>query len=272
MLKKHISFEKNCHMLKEEIMKSNKYITFWNAKTTNIIIASLGIILILISILIGIEKTLSVIILSIGTSILASAIVSGLSFRYLIQKSNASYLVEHWGIEKIYETRAEINYETNSLLKNTKSLEICAMGLKSFRDAQQNLIEKRISEGMRLKILTISPDSNILPLIDETEKVANGSTKTTIESLIDWVSDLKLKQIYNQQIELKVYDHYPYDFYFCMDGIVFTGPYQTKTSQQTITYKYSANTIGASIFINYFNSLWEESTNVNNYLHVSKFK
>lgn len=43
-----------------------------------------------------------------------------------------------------------------------------------------------------------------------------------------------------------------------MDGIVFTGPYQNKTSQQTITYKYDKNTKGAKVYIEYFDSLWEK--------------
>lgn len=243
-------------------MQTNNNLTFWSARVTNIIIGLVGLVLILVAILIGVEKTISVVMLSVGASIFASSIVSGLSARYLIQQSSATQMVEHWGLEKIYETRAEINVETNELLRYTKKLEICAMGLKGFRDAQAKTIEKRISEGMFLKILTIDPSSPILSMIDKTEGLATGSTKATIMSLIDWTTELKKKQIVNNQVEIKVYDHYPYDFYFCMDGVVFTGPYQAKTSQQTITYKYSANTLGANTFKNYFDSLWEQQNYV----------
>ena len=243
-------------------MKSKNKIIFWNARTTNTIIGLIGFIIILVAILIGVGKTISVVMLSVGTSILASAIVSGLSARYLITQSNAVQTFERWGLEKIYETRAEINVETNELLQKTKTLEICAMGLKSFRDAQSKAVEKRISDGMSLKILTIDPSSSILSDIDQTEGLAIGSTKATIDSLIVWVEELKKTQILPNQIELKVYDHYPYDFYFCMDGTVFTGPYQKKTSQQTITYKYLSNTHGAKNFIDYFCKLWEKATYV----------
>ena len=77
-----------------------------------------------------------------------------------------------------------------------------------------------------------------------------------------WIEEIKQKQILPNQIQIKVYDHYPYDFYFCMDGIVFTGPYQAKTSQQTITYKYLANTHGANMFREYYDQLWERATYV----------
>lgn len=215
-------------------------------------------VLILISIIVGVDKTISVILLSIGTSTLASAIVSFLNYRYLIRQNDATQIIDMWGINKIYSTRAEINVETNELLKHTKKLEMCAMGLKGFRDAQGKTIEERVKEGMFIKILTLDPDSQFLSIIDKTEGLIIGSTKTDIISLIEWVDKLKKLQIVENQILIKTYDHYPYDFYFNMDGIVFTGPYQNKTSQQTITYKYDKNTKGSKVYIEYFDSLWEK--------------
>lgn len=228
-----------------------------NAKLVNRVVGLIGVILILIAVIIGTKKTPSIILLSIGTSMFASAIVTMLNSRYLFEKSNAVQLMEQWGIGQIYETRAEINAETNELLKNAKNLEICAMGLKGFRDAQGDLLESRIASGMKLHILTLSPTSDFLSRIDEEEGLVVGATKTSIESLIKWVNELKKKQIDDNQISIRFYSNYPYDFYFCLDGVVFTGPYQPKTSQQTITYKYYANSHGAHVFRNYFNMLWE---------------
>ena len=233
-----------------------KSLELWSMNVTNVITGLCGGILILIAIIIGADKIPAVILLSIGTSILASTVVSALNSRYLIQQNNASQLVEHWGIDKIYQTRDEINTETNGLLTHTKNLEICAMGLKGFRDAKGKIVEKRITEGMSLKILTLDPNSSFLHMVDQTEGVVSGATKADIESLIEWLTGLKELQIMEGQIQIKTYDHYPYDFYFNMDGVVFTGPYQNKTSQQTITYKYAANTRGANIYKSYFDSLW----------------
>ena len=229
-----------------------------NAKLINLVVGLIGVIFILSAVLLGTEKTVSIILLSIGTSVFASAIVTWLNSRYLLEKSNAVQLMEQWGIGQIYETRAEINAETNQLLKTTKELEICAMGLKGFRDSQGDLIESRIASGMRLHVLTLSPTCAYLAKIDEEEGLVEGSTKASIEALLRWLNELKEKQIDNNQICVRFYDNYPYDFYFCLDGIVFTGPYQPKTSQQTITYKYRAYSYGAQLFRNYFNMLWEK--------------
>ncbi|MBQ8604150.1 MAG: hypothetical protein IJ410_04830 [Oscillospiraceae bacterium] len=163
----------------------------WSIHVTNVITALFGVVLILISIIVGMDKTISVILLSIGTSTFASAIVSFLNYHYLIRQNNATQIVDMWGINKIYSTRAEINVETNELLKHTKKLEMCAMGLKGFRDAQGKTIEERVKEGMFIKILTLDPDSQFPSIVDKTEGLMVGSTKTDIISLIEWVDKLK---------------------------------------------------------------------------------
>lgn len=233
---------------------------YWNAKLVNFVVGLIGVVLILISILIGIEKTAAVIIVSIGTSMLASAIVTGLSSQYLINQNRVTVMVERWGLGGIYEARAGINAFTNKALKRANSLDICAMGLKGFRDAQGKVIAQRVSAGMSLRILTIDPSSPVLSEIDRTEGLSVGSTKATIESLIMWVSELQQNQLHRGQVELKTYNHYPYDFYFNIDGTVFTGPYQAKTSQQTITYRYNRNAQGAKYFREYFEALWSDNT------------
>lgn len=225
----------------------------------NRITGLIGIVLICIAIIVGIEKTISMILLSIGTSILASAIVSGLNEHYIIQQNDALKMTEQWGLKKIYQTRAEINCETNELLKTTQVLSICAMGMKGFRDAQGKNVEACILRGMRLRILTIDPNSDILSQIDNYEGVTVGSTKSDIEALVMWIRKLKEKEIFENQIQLKHYDNYPYEFYFNMDGVVFTGPYQNKTSQQTITYQYAARTLGSNKYEQLFESLWENA-------------
>lgn len=230
---------------------------FANAKVVNLLIGATGIILILLAVIIGTKYTVSIILLSVGTSILATSIVSLLSSRYLIQQSKGIELVENWGLVQVYDARAEINGETNELLNNAKSLDICAMGLKGFRDAKHALIESRVSQGMRLRILTLSPNNPFLPIIDKEEGIAEGATEQTIRSLISWVQQLDKLKKYNDQIEIRFYDNYPYEFYFCIDGVVFTGPYQPKTSQQTITYKYRANSYGAQKYDELFNYLWD---------------
>lgn len=232
---------------------------YWNAKLVNLVVGLIGALLILVGILVGMDKTISVIIVSVGTSMLASAIVTGLSSQYLINQNRMTVMVERWGIGGIYKQRAEINAFTNKVLKRANSLDICAMGLKGFRDAQGKVIAQRVAAGMSLRVLTINPNSDVLSEIDKTEGLSVGSTKATIESLIAWITELKKYQTYDGQVELRMYNHYPHDFYFNIDGTVFTGPYQAKTSQQTITYRFNRNAEGARYFSEYFEELWSNT-------------
>lgn len=217
----------------------------------------IGVILILISIIVGTEKVIAVIMLSIGTSILASCVFSLINSFYEAKEDEIKKLYKKWGLVGIYKTRAEMNSYSNKQLENANYLEICAMGLKSFRDAQSETIKNRVKEGMRIKILTINPESNYTFAVDKTEEVNTGSTKESINSLIKWVEELKIIQKYDRQIEIQFYDHYPYDFYFCIDNNIYIGPYQNKLSQQTITYRFMSDSEGYSYYKNYFNNLWE---------------
>lgn len=233
---------------------------FSNAKLVNLLIAFLGIIVIYVAT--RFDNTMFTILISIGTSILATAIVTYLNSKYLIKQSVINEMIQAYGLDGIYRTRAEANFETNELLKKAKSLEICAMGLKNFREAQGSFIAQKVSEGMKIKIITIDPRSRGLSEIDENESNTHGATQRSIEELIEWVSELKETAILEGQVEIRTYDRYPYDFYFCIDGDVFTGPYHDKSSQQTITYKYLASTLGAKVFTDNFNKQWEKAKHV----------
>ena len=249
------------HSLYDKVIKMGKTLdpNYWNAKLVNLVVGLIGVVSILAGIILGMDKTISVILVSIGTSMLASAIVTWLSSRYLMTQNRMMVMVERWGLGGIYKQRAEINAFTNKALKRANSLDICAMGLKGFRDAQGKAITQRVTAGMSLRVLTINPNSDVLSEKDKTEGLSVGSTKATIESLIVWISELKSYQTYDGQVELKMYNHYPHDFYFNIDGTVFTGPYQAKTSQQTITYRFNRNAAGARYFVEYFEELWSNT-------------
>lgn len=65
------------------------------------------------------------------------------------------------------------------------------MGLKGYRDAQTPLIKSRVSKGLNIKILTLSPDSKYALEIDKTEGILEGSTKDSIKELIKWIDEIK---------------------------------------------------------------------------------
>lgn len=236
------------------------------AKSLNCIVLLIAIICILIAVFAKLKETPNdicfTILVSVGTSMLATALVSFISMANIAEKEQLSNMVNKWNICGIYKQRSEINVETNTLLSRTKNLDICAMGLKNFRSAQGNAIKKYVKKGLNIRIITIDPNSIIVDYVDNNEHQTSGHTKDTIQSLIQWVSEIK-KYLKNEcQVHIRVLDFYPSDFYFAMDGTVWTGPYQAKESQQTLTYKYDKGGMGADYYTEYFEELWENATEI----------
>lgn len=200
----------------------------------------------------------STFLIGVGCSLLASVVIAFINLYFQNADEKYSNLIDTWGLENIYKNRSQMNPYSNNQIKNAHSLEICAMGLKSFRDAETELIKKRIKNGMTLHVLTIDPKSEFTNAVDKSEGLSVGSTRQTIEDLIKWFEELKSLQKYDGQIELRVYNHYPYEFYFCIDDNMYIGPYQEKTSQQTITYYFKNKSEGFDYYKTHFNHLWSQ--------------
>jgi hypothetical protein len=119
----------------------------------------------LFAIFIGIflKGNAQVILISIGTSIIASSIIAFLTARYLVRKSKIKDIMEKWGLEGIYETRSEMNESSNRYLSTIeKQMDIIALGMRSFRDAKGNLIKEKVKKGIYIRILTLNPDSQFV--------------------------------------------------------------------------------------------------------------
>lgn len=197
--------------------------------------------------------------ISVACSILASNIIMFLTSEYMLRSQRRAEIIDRWGVEAIYKTRAEMNKSTNiSLSKCKDTVEIVALGLKSFREAKSDEVEELLEKGVRIKILTINPDSNILGFVDEREDLMVGATKKSIEGLVYWIAKLKEKSE-KYDIEVRFYDALPLDFYFKVDERIYVGPYlKGLSSQQTISYEFSRGE-GYSYWSNYFTKLWEGS-------------
>lgn len=196
--------------------------------------------------------------ISVACSILASNIIMFLTSEYMLRSQRRAEIIDRWGVEAIYRTRAEMNTSTNiSLSKCKDTVEIVAFGLKSFRETKSDEVEKLLGKGVSIKILTIDSDSKILDFVDEREELIAGSTKKAIESLTSWVTALKDKSK-NHDIEIRFYDALPLDFYFKVDERIYVGPYlKGISSQQTISYEFSRGE-GYSYWSRYFSKLWED--------------
>ncbi|MCH1923727.1 hypothetical protein L9G74_10875 [Shewanella sp. C32] len=232
----------------------------WSTKTITTITLLVSVVLIATSLLYTDKfadwKNIQI---SVACSILASNIIMFLTSEYMLRSQRRSEIIDRWGVEAIYRTRAEMNTATNiSLLQCNETIEIVAFGLKSFREAKSEEIETLLQKGVSIKILTINPDSKILDFVDQREDLLTGSTKKSLEDLASWVAALKAKSK-KFNIEIRFYDALPLDFYFKVDERVYVGPYlKGLSSQQTISYEFSRGE-GYSYWSKYFSKLWEES-------------
>ena len=127
--------------------------------TTGLLIILVGIIMILIDIFC--LKTIQNLWISIGCSLLTSGIVI-LAQEILIEGKKISPL-DRWGLEKIYETRAEKNQDSDPKLDRAKTqVDAIAFGLKSFRTKYTSKVEKILKKGVNIRILTMNPDKENL--------------------------------------------------------------------------------------------------------------
>lgn len=230
----------------------------WNTKTIMIITLLVSIVLIVSSLFYIDEysdwKNIQI---SVACSILASNIIMFFTSEFMLRSKRRTEIIDRWGVEALYNTRAEMNQSTNiSLSKCKEEVEIVAFGLKSFRESKTEEIERLLDKGVSIKILTMNPESEMMRYVDGRESLVIGSTKKAIEDLISWVSILKEKSG-NRKVDIQFYDSLPLDFYFKVDERIYIGPYlKGLSSQQTISYEFSSGE-GYRYWSKYFNKLWE---------------
>ncbi len=238
--------------------KVNETLESLSLDKVNLIAFIVGLILIIIGIFF--YGNVQTIFISIGTSIIASSIIAFLSARYLIRKNKIKDLMEKWGLEAIYETRAEMNESSNRYLNVIeKQMDIVALGMRSFRDAKGSLIKEKVKKGIIVRILTISPDSDFVTQRERDEKRLNGEIRNTIIDLLAWVDELKQLAPSETNVQIKFYNTYPLDSYLRIDSHIYIGPNMYKKySQQTISYEFKGNSAGYFYYSNYFDELWND--------------
>lgn len=218
---------------------------------------------IIVSLVISIAGLLMVIfgnvtIANIGSSLLASSLVILLNVWLVDVK--ISRPIDNWGIEKIYSTRSEKNADSDPKLEKAQyQLDGVAFGLKSFRSNHTDKIDNCLQRGVNIRLLVMDPDSPYADKRDEEEGDLPGHLRNSINQLVEWADNLNNKN-YRGKIVVKGYSSMTLDFYWRVDGEVYIGPYWYGIpSQQTITYKFTDNGKGFSVYTNYFEKLWNDS-------------
>ena len=194
-----------------------------------------------------------------GFSFLTSAIVTGLNV-WLVDVKEVNPL-DGWGIEKIYKTRAEKNQDSDPKLTNAQHrIDGVAFGLKNFRSLHTDKIEDCLSRGVNIRLITMDPASPFAEQRDLEERDEKGHLRNSINQLVEWADRLNERKGSGRgTITVKGYSCMTLDFYWRVDDDIYIGPYwYGMPSQQTITYKFKAGGIGAGLYIDYFDKLWND--------------
>lgn len=233
-----------------------------NERLINIIIGLLGIVSVFVGILFSdkLGDKWEAVIISVGASLIASAVVSYLSSIYVYKRKREKEITDNWGLISICDNRAQMNIQVAKRLDKAKDhLDIIAFGLKSFRESKRKLIADKVAHGMSIRIITVDPKCDLLKQKDLDEKKVVGSTSDSITQLCRWI--LELQELGGSKVEIRFCNTLPTELYFRVDDYVYAGPYQCgKESQRTITMEYRSRGEGYKYYRDYFDALWSDKS------------
>lgn len=232
-----------------------------NIIQTALLVAFIGLLgIVLAPVIPSIPPYLVATINSISCSLVAASALTLLTTPFLLKNQEIADMVETWGVVGIFLTRSEMNASTKVQFENTHhDLEYIAFGLKSLRDNQvAREIEQKVKKGMRVKILTMNPESPFISQREKEEGESPGSIKHQIVQLTEWMKKLyRFSRKSPEQVQLKYYDSMPQDFYCRQDDRIYVGPYQfDRQSQQSISYEFKGGSRGYAYYKAYFEQLW----------------
>lgn len=167
-----------------------------------------------------------------------------------------------WGLKEIYTVRSEahIDYKTEGFAQN--SCDIIAFGLRNFRNNVGKMVAESAKKGLKIRILTMQPDSFFVRQREVEEGLLPRSIKDSILELLKWVDDIKKSlpdtMDKEESIQVKYYDSLPLDFYCKMDDRMYIGPYLAgRESRDMITYEFGLGEVW-DFYTDYFENLWND--------------
>lgn len=135
--------------------------------TVNYLVGAVGIILILVGVVLqvcfqsGVIGIFAALLYSVGASTVSSAIVTAISFQYMMETRESARLSTEWRLHSIYETKANMNtHDADEALRNCKkSIDIIAEGMSNYISSQGNTLVAALDRNVKIRI--ISCDSKI---------------------------------------------------------------------------------------------------------------
>ena len=213
-------------------------------KLLNLVIIALGCLFIAFGIISSEDLTAQTIFLSIGTSLLASAIVSWLSSEYLIENERVKRVIENWQLSNLYQTKADMNEgESNKALEECSgSIDIVAEGMHNFLSVKGLVLRRMLDQRAKDESLT--------------GKRGHTDTAGQVMELLHWVEQTR-QEVQGCDISIRFHSSYPAYSYLKIDSKVFVSPnLWLLPSQQSIAFSFFEEGIGGKYFEQYFEQLW----------------
>lgn len=229
-----------------------------NARLINWLIVLIGVVLILISLLWENNTFWSTLLISVGCSILATGIVTIVTSSHMIGRREKKEILDEWGLQAIFSTKAKMNERSNECLENAKNnIDIIAIGMVNFLNVKRQLLENKLAKKVQIRI--ISCDSTMMleqrEIDESSSKQPTHVMKRQVKELTNWVKSLATKH----DIQIKYHSTYPGFSYLRIDDHVFWGPnLPLLISQQNFAFEFSIRGEGGEYLNKYFETLWND--------------
>ena len=136
-----------------------------NKNLVNIVIILLGVLMTIVGFILPNDTIPSSVLVSIGLSFLSTGLVALLMLMTIDSKDadEREQMFLEWGIAEIYQTRSQMNSHTAKPYPcMKKEFQQIAFGVKSLRDAYDSLFVEKVKKGLKIRFITIHPDSPFL--------------------------------------------------------------------------------------------------------------
>lgn len=225
-------------------------------KLINCLIISIGIIVILVAVFLQKNIFWNTLLISIGSSILATGIVTYITTVLVISRRDKKEIIDEWGLQAIFSTKAKMNERSNECLEEAKhNIDIIAVGMVNFLNVKKQLLEEKVNKNVQIRIISCD---NII-MLKQREKdespsqIPSNVMKGQVEELTKWVCSLA------NNIKIKYHSTYPGFSYLRIDNHVFWGPnLPLYLSQQNFAFEFSIKGEGGKYLAEYFERLWHD--------------
>ncbi|MBB4857158.1 hypothetical protein HNO88_000455 [Novosphingobium chloroacetimidivorans] len=194
---------------------------------------------------------------SVGTSLLASALLS-LATLLIDQVRNGEQVraadLAKAGMMEVFERRDLPEYD--ALVRDAEIIDVAGYTLRSFSESNQDIFLRRASEGraVKVRILLVDPSCEAARVMEASEKTSLGYYRTNVDALLARLGSI-------EGIEIRYLSRHLSMMIYRIDGVLYTGPFpQHGRSRVALTMKLGK---GGWLFerqAEEFDSLWAEAS------------